>query len=430
MTHPVPSTSNPNTLMIGRFSAKSLVERFGSPLYVMDETLIRSRMRLYKTAFIHPDFQTIVTYAGKAFLTKAMVQIVEQEGLYLDVVSLGELMTALSVNFPPQRLVLHGNNKSDEELATAINAGVGLIVLDNPTEVERIKALNPNHPVSVLVRVNPGIEAHTHAYIKTTSQDSKFGMSLADPTTFTFIRTLAQDPLFDLQGLHCHIGSQIQSLDAYIESVAILLDTLVTLRDEGVVLPTLNVGGGLGARYVESDPVLDYAALVKQLADTIATGCRQHQLTLHRVIIEPGRSIVAEAGTTLYTVGTIKTTLTGKTYVMVDGSMADHLRTALYQAEYTAIAADRLQEPHDQIVTIAGKACESGDILIHQAKLPRMQPGDLIAVKTTGAYHYSMASNYNRLLKPAVVLVHDDQARIIVKRETIADLLRNDEVIA
>lgn len=430
MTHPVPSTSNPNTLMIGRFSAKSLVERFGSPLYVMDETLIRSRMRLYTSAFIHPDFQTTVTYAGKAFLTKAMVQIVEQEGLNLDVVSLGELMTALSVNFPPQRLVLHGNNKSDEELATAINAGVGLIVLDNPTEVERIKALNPNHPVSVLVRVNPGIEAHTHAYIKTTSQDSKFGMSLADPTTFTFLRTLAQDPLFDLQGLHCHIGSQIQSLDAYIESVAILLDTLVTLRDEGVVLPTLNVGGGLGARYVESDPVLDYAALVKQLADQIATGCHQRQLTLHRVIIEPGRSIVAEAGTTLYTVGTIKTTLTGKTYVMVDGSMADHLRTALYQAEYTAVAADRLLEPHDQIVTIAGKACESGDILIHQAKLPRMQPGDLIAVKTTGAYHYSMASNYNRLLKPAVVLVHDDQARIIVKRETIADLLRNDEVIA
>ena len=430
MTHPVRSTSNPNTLMIGRFSAKSLVERFGSPLYVMDETLIRSRMRLYKTAFIHPDFQTIVTYAGKAFLTKAMVQIVEQEGLNLDVVSLGELMTALSVNFPPQRLVLHGNNKSDEELATAINAGVGLIVLDNPTEVERIKALNPNHPVSVLVRVNPGIEAHTHAYIKTTSQDSKFGMSLADPTTFTFLRTLAQDPLFDLQGLHCHIGSQIQNLDAYVESIAILLDTLVTLRDEGVVLSTLNVGGGLGARYVESDPVLDYAALVKQLADTIATGCHQRQLTLHRVIIEPGRSIVAEAGTTLYTVGTIKTTLTGKTYVMVDGSMADHLRTALYQAEYTAVAADRLQEPHDQIVTIAGKACESGDILIHHAKLPRMQTGDLIAVKTTGAYHYSMASNYNRLLKPAVVLVHDDQARIIVKRETIADLLRNEEVIA
>ena len=430
MTHPVPSTSNPNTLMIGKFSAKSLVERFGSPLYVMDETLIRSRMRLYKTAFTHPDFQTIVTYAGKAFLTKAMVQIVDQEGLNLDVVSLGELMTALSVNFPPQRLVLHGNNKSDEELSTAINAGVGLIVLDNPTEVERIKALNPSHPISVLVRVNPGIEAHTHAYIKTTSQDSKFGMSLADPTTFTFLRTLAQDPLFDLQGLHCHIGSQIQSLDAYVESVAILLDTLVTLRDKGVVLPTLNVGGGLGARYVDSDPVLDYAALVKQLAETIAIGCRQRQLTLKRVIIEPGRSIVAEAGTTLYTVGATKTTLTGKTYVMVDGSMADHLRTALYQAEYTAVAADRLQEPHDQSVTIAGKACESGDILIHHAKLPRMQTGDLIAVKTTGAYHYSMASNYNRLLKPAVVLVHDDQARIIVKRETIANLLRNDEVIA
>jgi diaminopimelate decarboxylase len=253
---------------------------------------------------------------------------------------------------------------------------------------------------------------------------------LADSTTFDFLRDLAKDPAFDLQGLHCHIGSQIHSLDAYIESIAILLDTLVMLRNDQVILHTLNIGGGLGARYVDSDPIFDYAALVKQLAETIATGCRQRQLMLQRVIIEPGRSIVAEAGTTLYTVGATKTTVTGKTYVMVDGSMADHLRTALYQAEYTAVAADRLDEPHDHDVTIAGKACESGDILIHHAKLPHMQPGDLIAVKTTGAYHYSMASNYNRLLKPAVVLVHDDQARIIVKRERIADLLRNDEVIA
>ena len=430
MTHPVPSTSHPSALMIGQFSAKTLVERFGSPLYVMDEALIRLRMRLYTTHFKHPDFQTTVTYAGKAFLTKAMAQIVDQEGLHLDCVSLGELMTALSVNFPPQRILLHGNNKSDEELATAIAAGVGLIILDNPSEAHRIKALQPDHPIAVLVRVNPGIEAHTHAYIKTTTQDSKFGLSLADPNTLHFLEELAHDPNFDLKGLHCHIGSQIQSLEAYLETVDVLLNTLVSLHERGINLTTLNVGGGFGARYLESDPVLDYGALVTQLAHAIASGCEKRQLRIQRVIIEPGRSIVAEAGTTLYTVGSLKTTITGKTYVMVDGSMADHIRTALYQAQYTAVAAQRLNDAHDQRVTIAGKACESGDILIHEAYLPVMQPGDLIAVKSTGAYHYSMASNYNRLLKPAVVLINGDQARIIVKRESIADLLRNDEVIA
>lgn len=430
MTHPVPSTPNPNDLMIGNFSAKTLIERFGSPLYVMDEALIRSRMRLYTTHFVHPDFETTITYAGKAFLTKAMVQIVDQEGLWLDVVSLGELMTALSVNFPPQRIIVHGNNKSDEELTAAITTGVGLIVIDNPTEIQRIKALNPPHPLSVLVRVNPGIEAHTHAYIKTTTQDSKFGLSLADPKTLDFLYDLALDPGFDLKGLHCHIGSQIQSLEAYLETVDVLLDTLSTLRTRGIQLTTLNVGGGFGARYVESDPILDYANLVAQLAKAIANGCAKRKLTLKRAIIEPGRSIVAEAGTTLYTVGSTKATVTGKTYVMVDGSMADHLRTALYQANYTAVAAERLDEPHDQVVTIAGKACESGDILIHDAMLPVMKPGDLIAIKTTGAYHYSMASNYNRLLKPAVVLINGDQARVIVKRETVDDVLRNDEVIA
>lgn len=210
MTHPVPSTTHPNALMIGQFSARTLVERFGSPLYVMDEALIRTRMRLYTSYFKHADFDTTVTYAGKAFLTKAMVQIVDQEGLSLDCVSLGELMTALSVHFPPERILLHGNNKSNEELTTAIQAGIGLIILDNPSEVHRIKTLQPKQPVKVLVRVNPGIEAHTHAYIKTTTQDSKFGLSLADPNTLDFLTELAQDPAFDLKGLHCHIGSQIQ----------------------------------------------------------------------------------------------------------------------------------------------------------------------------------------------------------------------------
>jgi diaminopimelate decarboxylase len=430
MTPFVPSSPQTNSLMIGSLSARNLVDRFGSPLYVMDETLIRTRMRLYKTEFNHPDFATTITYAGKAFLTKAMVQIVDQEGLNLDVVSFGELMTALSVNFPPERLILHGNNKSKEELQTAIEAGVGVIVVDNPDEVRRIKSLHPTRRLNVLLRVNPGIEAHTHDYIKTATQDSKFGMSLADPNTFTLIRDLHRDPQFALLGFHCHIGSQIQALDAYLETVDVVLTTLQRLKAEGIDLRVVNLGGGLGARYLDSDPLLDYARLLNTLANAIAVGLKAKNLILDQVILEPGRSIVAEAGTTLYTVGSIKTTVTGKTYVMVDGSMADHLRTALYQAQYTALAAEKLDQAHDQEVTVAGKACESGDILIHSAKLPIMAEGDLIAVKSTGAYHYSMASNYNRLLKPAVVLVNGDQARIIVKRETIEDLLRNDEVIA
>ena len=430
MTHFVPSSPPTTTLMFGAFSARNLVERFGSPLYVMDEPLIRARMRLYKTEFKHPSFDTAITYAGKAFLTKAMVQIVDQEGLNLDVVSLGELMTALSVNFPPRRLILHGNNKSTEELQTALEAGVGLIVVDNPDEVRRIRSLHPTHRIAVLLRVNPGIEAHTHDYIKTATQDSKFGMSLADPQTLALIRELHQDLQFALLGLHCHIGSQIQAIDAYLETVDVVLTTLQNLKAQGIDLRVLNLGGGLGARYLDSDPQLDYATALNTLANAIADGLKAKHLNLDQVILEPGRSIVAEAGTTLYTVGSVKTTVTGKTYVMVDGSMADHLRTALYQAAYTALAAEKLDQPHDQEVTVAGKACESGDILIHAAKLPRMAEGDLIAVKSTGAYHYSMASNYNRLLKPAVVLVNGDQARIIVKRETIEDLLRNDEVIA
>ena len=230
--------------------------------------------------------------------------------------------------------------------------------------------------------------------------------------------------------MHCHIGSQIQAIDAYLETVDVVLTTLQNLKAQGIDLRVLNLGGGLGARYLDSDPQLDYATALNTLANAIADGLKAKHLNLDQVILEPGRSIVAEAGTTLYTVGSVKTTVTGKTYVMVDGSMADHLRTALYQAAYTALAAEKLDQPHDQEVTVAGKACESGDILIHAAKLPRMAEGDLIAVKSTGAYHYSMASNYNRLLKPAVVLVNGDQARIIVKRETIEDLLRNDEVIA
>jgi diaminopimelate decarboxylase len=430
MTHFVPQPPQTSSLMIGNWSARDLVNRFGSPLYVMDEALIRARMRLYKTEFKHPDFNTLITYAGKAFLTKAMVQIADQEGLNLDVVSLGELMTALSVNFPPHRLILHGNNKSMEELQAAIEAGVGVIVLDNPDEVQRIKSLHPTQPLRVLLRINPGIEAHTHDYIKTAKQDSKFGMSLADPKTFTLIRDLHRDPQFTLLGLHCHIGSQIQAIDAYLETVDVVLSTLQRLKAEGIDLRVLNLGGGLGARYLDSDPILDYAKVLNTLAHALADGLKSKNLLLDHVILEPGRSIVAEAGTTLYTVGSIKTTVTGKTYVMVDGSMADHLRTALYQAQYTALAAEKLNQPHDQVITLAGKACESGDILIHEAHLPIMVEGDLIAVKSTGAYHYSMASNYNRLLKPAVVLVNGDQARIIVKRETIEDLLRNDEVIA
>ncbi len=414
--------THPGHLMIGQLTATELVERFGTPLYVMDEKMIRNQMQLFKRVFVHPKLASEVIYASKAFLTLAMCNLVEQEGLSLDVVSGGELYTAYKAGFPMERIYFHGNNKSAQELAMAIELGCGTIVLDNPFELQLLLPLL-DKPQRVLLRVNPGIDAHTHEYIATTKHDSKFGLSTADPATLTLIQQLSDEPLIRFMGLHAHIGSQIFEADSYRKEAETLLRFI---RNHQLNIVELNLGGGFGIAYTEQDHPLTLSEFLPSLLDHIADQIEALKLNPIKIMIEPGRSIVANAGTTLYTIATTKTTVNGKNYVFVDGSMADHIRTALYGAHYTAVVANRIDVTPAVHYTVTGKACESGDIIIKDAYLPACQSGDILAVLSTGAYHYTMSSNYNRLPRPAVVFVSDNEARIVVRRETYEDLIRND----
>lgn len=418
-------------LTIGGVSVDTLKEKYGTPLYIMDEGAIRAKARLFKAAFVHPALASEVIYASKAFLTKAMAKLIAEEGLSLDVVSGGELYTALQAGFPASRIYFHGNNKSEEELKEALTAGVGTIVIDNETELTRLLGLLETDPVpggqAVLLRVNPGIEAHTHEYISTTKNDSKFGLSIFEEATRALIRTLASRPELSFRGLHCHIGSQVFEEASYQKEAEAMLGYVSSLAEEGIRLPVLNLGGGFGVGYVEADRPLDLADFLPHFLEFIYQTALKFDLLPLKILIEPGRSLVANAGITLYEVGGTKATPGGREYVFVDGSMADHIRTALYGASYTAVLANRMDEAPDHCYTVTGKACESGDILVREAKLPVPESGDLLAILCTGAYHYSMASNYNRLTKPAVVFVQDGKDRLVVKRETYQDLIRNDQ---
>lgn len=419
-----------NELHIGGVSTRKLASTYGTPLYIMDEEEIRTRARLFGENFTHEKIKTEVIYASKAFMTKAMAKLIGEEGLSLDVVSGGELFTALSAGFPAEKIFFHGNNKSLEELEFAVKSGVGTIILDNEDEAERLRGIleeNAKHQ-KVMLRVNPGIEAHTHEYISTTKNDSKFGLSIFREDTKDLIRSLDEDPLLDFQGIHCHIGSQIFEEESYFKAVEEMLGYVASLKEKGIQIRALNLGGGFGVSYEEKDAPMDYERFLKNLLDHAAGIAEETNLLPLKVLIEPGRAIVANAGTTLYEVGGTKTTYGGKKYVFVDGSMADHIRTVLYDAVYTACLADRMEDPLKEVYTVTGKACESGDILVREAHLPIPVKGNLLAVLSTGAYHYSMASNYNRLRKPAVIFVRDGKSKVVVARETYEDLIRNDRM--
>ena len=416
-------------LYIGEHTVSSLAQQFGTPLYIMDEALIRHQMRLFKQNFKHKLIDTEVAYASKAFLNLAMCRLVDEEGLSLDVVSGGELYTAKQAKFPMNKIIFHGNHKTHEELHLALDYKVGLIVLDNPFEAETIQHLHPSHPVSVLLRVNPGIEAHTHDYIATSRLDSKFGMSIFSDETLDLIESLSKNEHFDFKGLHCHIGSQIFDGTSFIKEIQALLQYVKRIYDEkGIEIEVLNLGGGFGVQYTAEDQALDLEVTLPQLLDTVYTEAISLNLQIPKIIIEPGRSIVANAGITAYTIGATKQTPSGKEYVFVDGSMADHIRTALYQAKYEAALVDRMDENADHHYIVAGRACESGDILIHDCLLPKVEINDVLCVFSTGAYHYSMSSNYNRLLKPAVIFVNEKAIRLVNKRETYEDLLTQDRL--
>ncbi len=402
---------------------------FGTPLYVMDEGLIRKNCAAYRDGFKAEYPKSEVVFAGKAFLNKAMCCLIQEEGLSLDVASGGEMYTALKVDFPPEKIYFHGNNKTPEEIKMALEAGVGRIIVDSLDELDLLNSIakKMNLTAAIYLRVKPGVEAHTHEYIQTGQLDSKFGLGLSDGQALAFVKKTHHLKNVALKGIHCHIGSQVFDLKPFSLAASLMMDFIKEIKDSiGVTLGELDLGGGFGIRYTEDDnpPLLkDYLSLV---ARTVKKKAAEHGLPLPKLLVEPGRSIVGEAGITLYTVGTVKNLPGIRKYVAVDGGMMDNLRPALYQAKYTAVVANKAGDPPAEVVTIAGKACESGDILIKDIALPSLQRGDIVAVLSTGAYHYSMANNYNRFGRPAVVFISGGRPELVVKRESYEDIVQND----
>lgn len=418
-------------LFIGGCDTVELAKKWGTPLYVMDEAEIRRRARAYKQVLEENYPDTHVIYAGKTFMTMAMCRLMEDEGLGLDLVSGGELYTAIAAGFPAENIYLHGNNKSIQELEMALEQGVGRIVVDNLYELETLEDLakSRKEKVKILLRVTPGVEAHTHSYIQTGQVDSKFGLGVQNGLAEKAIQRANQLQHVELVGLHCHIGSQIFGLDSFDVTIEVMLGFMAKLKGElDWDCKELSLGGGLGIRYTAEDPDVSIEEFGKRMTGKLKSEAAKHGLALPKLIVEPGRSIAGEAGTTLYSIGSIKQIPGVRKYVAVDGGMGDNPRVALYQAEYQALLANRAKEEATDLVSIAGKCCESGDMLIWDLALPEAKSGDILAVFCTGAYNYSMASNYNRLPRPAVVLVADGKADLIVQRESYEDLVHLDEI--
>ncbi|EGQ3675645.1 diaminopimelate decarboxylase [Staphylococcus pseudintermedius] len=409
-------------LTLGGTSLKTLAQSFGTPTIVYDEAQIRQQMRRYHSAFQQNDIGYVLSYASKAFTCLQMVKLAAEEDFELDVVSEGELYTALEAGFDPQRIHFHGNNKTKHEIRYALESGIGYFVVDALDEIDLIEQY-ATKPVDVLLRVNPGVEAHTHEFIQTGQEKSKFGLSLKHGLALEAVEKIRNTNNIVLKGIHFHIGSQIEETTGMIETAKMVLNWL---DEHAITIDLLNLGGGYSAQYVEGDQSFDIEAGITEIVQAIKAECQQLKYPIPTLSIEPGRSIVAEAGVTLYEVGTIKDIPGVNKYVSIDGGMSDHIRTALYDAKYQALLINRNETP-DETVTIAGKLCESGDIIIHEAKLPSsVKRGDYLAILATGAYHYSMASNYNQMQKPSVFFVKDGKAREVVKRQSLRQLIIND----
>ncbi|MGM0471456.1 MAG: diaminopimelate decarboxylase [Bacillota bacterium] len=418
-------------LEIGDCDVTKIAKEFGTPLYILDEQEIRDNCRAYRQAFEkwYPKSETL--YASKAFMSKTICKIVESEGLGVDVVSGGELYTALEADFPVEKIYFHGNNKTPDELELALDEGVGRIVVDNNYELELLNQLAEeyNQVADILLRVKPGVEAHTHSYIQTGQTDSKFGVGIQNGKALATIKKATELDNVAVKGIHCHIGSQIFNLESFGIAVDVMLDFVEEIKEEAdLVLEELNLGGGIGIQYTEEDQDVDINQYAKVVAEAIEDKCEELDIPLPKVINEPGRSIIGPAGSTIYTVGSIKEIPDIRKYVAVDGGMPDNIRPALYEAEYDAIVANKADEEPEEVVSITGKCCESGDMLIWDIKLPKLEPGDILLTTCTGAYGYAMASNYNGLPKPGVVLVNDGQVEEVIRSETYQDLVAKEEV--
>lgn len=415
-----------NKLYIGGISAVELASEYGTPLYVIDEKLVRDNCRRFKKGFCSDNKENRVAYAGKAFLTVAMCELIKEEGLYLDVVSGGELYTAYKSGFPMDRIYFHGNNKTYEEIKMGVEFNAGRFVADNLYEIEKINEIagKQNKIQKILLRITPGIEAHTHDYIKTGQVDSKFGFTLIEDSALEAAKTAMLLPNIELVGLHAHIGSQIFEIEPYMDEADIMLSIMNDIRSKtGCNLEELNLGGGFGIYYKEGDAPREIEEYTSAIISRAKYKAHELGMKLPRLVIEPGRSIIGNAGTTLYTVGAIKNIPDVRKYVSVDGGMADNIRPALYDAEYECIVSNRVRSSRNETVTISGKCCESGDILMSDIQLSEIASGDIIAVLSTGAYGYSMSSNYNKIPKAAVVMISDGIAKLICKRQTYEDIL-------
>ena len=417
-------------LTIGGADAVELARQFGTPAYIIDENVVRENCRAYlRAATKYFGADALPLYASKALCFTGIYKLAAEEGLGIDCVSGGELYTAKRAGFPADKIYFHGNNKTDRDIADALDMGVGTFVVDNEDELDALSAEATRRGITqrILLRITPGIDPHTHRAIMTGNVDSKFGNAIVTGQAMKIVkRALASDGIY-LAGLHCHIGSQIFDIEPFADAASIMVKFIAEIKAQcGYEIRELNLGGGLGVRYTEYDREINYEEAIRDIAAVVTEFCRENAIAMPKVILEPGRSLVAAAGATLYTVGSVKEIPDFRNYISVDGGMPDNPRYALYQSQYTALIANRANAPRDYRATVAGRCCESGDLLGENMEIQRAKRGDILAVLVTGAYNYSMASNYNRLPRPPVIMVKDGKPYVAVKRESYEDIVAND----
>lgn len=424
------SINEKGSLTIGGVDTADLVKEYKTPLYVMDEGLIRENCKAFKSSMDNfYEGKGLVCYASKAFCCKEICRIMAEEGLGLDVVSSGELCTAINAGFPTNKICFHGNNKTDDELTYAMRYGVERVVVDNIFELERLDALagKLHKKIGIMFRIKPGIDAHTHDFIRTGQIDSKFGFALETGEAFEAVKKAIKCQNITLRGLHCHIGSQIFDIEPFELAAKVMLTLIAKIKVElNYEIEELNLGGGFGIKYIPSHNPVNYETYMEKVSITVKATCKELDIKLPFILIEPGRSIVGSAGITLYKIGGIKEIPNIRKYVSIDGGMCDNPRYALYKSEYDMLIANKADKDKDFTATIAGKCCESGDLLGEGVLIQTPEIGDTLAVLATGAYNYSMSSNYNRIPRPSVVMIHKGKPRIVVKRETLDDIMKND----
>ena len=425
------SVNEKGHLTFAGYDTVELAEKYGTPLYLMDEDKIREHVRAYKTAMAKYFPQgSMPEFASKAFSCKQIYRIMAEEGIDIDVVSPGEIYTAVKAGFPMENSFFHGNNKTDDDIRFAIENKVGCFVVDGEDELLALDRIAGEMGVKqdILLRITPGSVPHSHKKISTGSVDSKFGTAIETGQAMEIVKKALSLNNINLCGFHCHVGSQVFDNQPFTDASEIMLDFIADVRDTlGYTAEILNLGGGLGVRYTEADPEIDYGEKIKEIAEILNCQCEKLNLPVPKILMEPGRSLVADAGMTLYTVGSVKEITGYKNYVSIDGGMTDNPRYTLYESPYTVILASRANDEKNYTATVAGRCCESGDLIQENVKMPKPIRGEILAVLTTGAYNYSMASNYNRVGRPPVVMLNSKQDYIAVRRETLKDICALDE---